>query len=137
MNNILERIKKIANHEGISITALEQKIGASKGVLSRAINNGTDIQYKWVQILVENYPHYSTDWLLTGKGEMLKSTNDKTQSHSIVGDKNLIGSGNKIYEVHDVSEVLKQKETQIDKLLDQINNQSSQINTLLSMLSKQ
>ena len=73
MNNILEKIKKIANHEGISITALEQKIGASKGVLSRAISNGTDIQYKWIKILVENYPHYSTDWLLTGKGEMLKS----------------------------------------------------------------
>ena len=58
----------------MSIGALERQIGASKGVLSRAINNGTDIQSKWIRIIVENYPLYSSEWLLTGKGEMIKST---------------------------------------------------------------
>ena len=51
---------------------MERTIGASKGVLSRAINNGTDIQAKWLSIIVENYPRYSTGWLLTGLGTMLK-----------------------------------------------------------------
>lgn len=51
---------------------MERTIGASKGVLSRAINNGTDIQAKWLSIIVENYPRYSTGWLLTGAGSMLK-----------------------------------------------------------------
>ena len=74
MGTILSRIQELASHEGITIGALERKIGASKGVLSRAINNGTDIQAKWLQIIVENYPVYSADWLLTGKGEMLKAT---------------------------------------------------------------
>lgn len=73
MATILDRIQEIAQKEGISIGALERQIGASKGVLSRAINNGTDIQSKWIQILVENYPLYSTEWLLTGRGEMRKS----------------------------------------------------------------
>lgn len=71
MGNILLRIQELASHEGITIGALERKIGASKGVLSRAINNGTDIQSKWIQTLVENYPQYSAQWLLTGRGEML------------------------------------------------------------------
>ncbi len=71
METILSRIQKIASAEGITIGALERQIGASKGVLSRAMNNGTDIQSKWVQIMVENYPRYSTRWLLTGRGEML------------------------------------------------------------------
>jgi hypothetical protein len=79
MENILERIKKISINEGISITSLESKIGASKGVLSRAIANSTDIQYKWIQIIVENYPQYSTEWLLTGKGEMLKPDIEKSE----------------------------------------------------------
>ena len=65
MGNILSRIQEIASNEGITI-------GASKGVLSRAINNGTDIQAKWLSIIVENYPRYSTGWLLTGAGSMLK-----------------------------------------------------------------
>lgn len=56
----------------MTIGAMERSIGASKGVLSRAISNGTDIQSKWIQIIVENYPQYSPEWLLTGKGNMLK-----------------------------------------------------------------
>lgn len=72
MGNILSRIQEIASNEGITIGAMERTIGASKGVLSRAINNGTDIQAKWLSVIVENYPRYSTGWLLTGAGSMLK-----------------------------------------------------------------
>lgn len=72
MSNILSRIEEIAKTEGLSITAFERTIGASKGVLSRAINNGTDIQSKWIQTIVENYPRYSPKWLLTGVGEMFE-----------------------------------------------------------------
>lgn len=72
MCKILSRIQEISDKEEISITALEKKIGASKGVLSRALAKGTDIQAKWIEALVENYPQYSTDWLLTGHGPMLK-----------------------------------------------------------------
>lgn len=73
MCKILPRIKQIALNEGITIGALERVIGASKGVLSRAIANGTDIQSKWLEAIVENYPQYSAQWLLTGMGEMLIS----------------------------------------------------------------
>lgn len=77
MNNILLRIQEIAQNEGITITALERSIGASKGVLSRAINNGTDIQSKWIQLVVENYPRYSSRWILTGEGSMLRDAQQK------------------------------------------------------------
>ena len=73
MCKILSRIKELSKREGITIGALEKRIGASKGVLSRAIAKGTDIQAKWIESLVENYPTYSTEWLLTGKGPMLKT----------------------------------------------------------------
>lgn len=74
MGNILSRIQEIALNEGITIGALERKIGASKGVLSRAINNGTDIQSKWLQTIVENYPSYSTRWLIVGEGPILRNS---------------------------------------------------------------
>ena len=73
MSNILSRIQEIASHEGITIGAFERSIGASKGVLSRAISNGTDIQSKWIQVIVENYPQYSAEWLLTGRGDMIST----------------------------------------------------------------
>ncbi|SEL83767.1 hypothetical protein [Parapedobacter koreensis] len=73
MDSVLKRIKEIASQEGISVTALEASIGASKGVFSRALANGTDIQSKWLVKLAENYPQYSPEWLLTGKGEIKKA----------------------------------------------------------------
>ncbi|GAA3766592.1 hypothetical protein [Flavobacterium ginsengiterrae] len=74
MGGILENVKSLAVHEGITITKLEQVIGASKGVLSRAIANNSDIQAKWIKKIVENYPRYSCDWLIKNAGPMIKNT---------------------------------------------------------------
>ena len=68
METVLDRIAQIADKEQISIGKMERVIGASKGVLSRAISNKSDIQSKWISRIVENYPQYSGDWLLTGNG---------------------------------------------------------------------
>ena len=65
----MDRIAQIAERERISIGKLERIICSSKGVLSRAISNKSDIQSKWISRIVENYPQYSGDWLLTGNGE--------------------------------------------------------------------
>lgn len=85
MGELLHRISELAKLEGITIGALEKQIGASKGVLSRAIQNNTDIQAKWLSRIVENYPDYSASWLLSGAGEaktgIVTSFNDGN-SHS-------------------------------------------------------
>lgn len=79
MSDILQRIAQIANNENITIGNMERRIGASKGVLSRAIANHTDIQAKWIFNIVENYPQYSCDWLITGKGQMLKQPSNSVK----------------------------------------------------------
>lgn len=81
MAKILDNISILAEKEGVTIGALERQIGASKGVLSRAIANGTDIQAKWIQAIVENYPHISAEWLLTGEGDMMKRTGRIEPAH--------------------------------------------------------
>lgn len=70
MSNILQRISQVSEIEGVTISKIEQKIGASKGVLYKAIQKNTDIQSKWLVAFVENFPQYSVEWILTGKGEM-------------------------------------------------------------------
>ena len=74
MEIILDRIEQFAEKQGIKIGALEKKIGASKGVLSRAIAQKTDIQSKWLSKLVENFPQIDANWLLTGEGSMYRDT---------------------------------------------------------------
>ena len=73
---MLERIKQLIDNELISIRKFEQIIGASEGVIGRAIRNRSDIQSKWIELIAENYPQYNPTWLLTGKGDKLleKST---------------------------------------------------------------
>lgn len=89
MCKILPRIKELADQEGITIGALERSIGASKGVLSRAINNGTDIQSKWLQAIVEKYPLYSAQWLLSGEGEMKQQNYRYSREDIIDQDSNI------------------------------------------------
>lgn len=73
MCKILSRLKLLADSEGISIGTIERTIGASRGVISKAIAKGTDIQAKWLELICEKYPSYSPTWLLTGQGSMYNS----------------------------------------------------------------
>lgn len=74
MEIVLDRIEQFAEKQGIKIGALEKTIGASKGVLSRAIAQKSDIQSKWLSKLVENFPKIDANWLLTGEGSMYRDT---------------------------------------------------------------
>ncbi|WP_027471610.1 S24 family peptidase [Saccharicrinis fermentans] len=87
--SIISRILLIAENEGVRITSFEKIIGASKGVLSRAAKNNTDIQSKWITSIVEKYPKYNAHWLLTGNGEMLhkeKPYKEPTNNFSLATD---------------------------------------------------
>ncbi|MCD9576977.1 hypothetical protein [Flavobacterium soyae] len=83
MNTILENIRLLAVNERITISKLEQVIGASKGVLSRAISNNSDIQAKWILKIVEKYPQYSCEWLLKSEGPMIMGANDENYHSDI------------------------------------------------------
>lgn len=82
MCKILSRIKEISEKEGITIAAMEQSIGASRGVISKAIAKGTDIQSKWLELLCDNFPQISPTWLLTGEGEMITEENPTSATSS-------------------------------------------------------
>lgn len=76
MEKISDRLQKLIHQEGISIRALEQKIGCSNGVLSKSIAKGTDINSTWLSKIIEAYPKYNATWLLTGKGNELATATD-------------------------------------------------------------
>lgn len=67
MDSTTEIFKAIAEAEGITITTLEKSIGASKGVLSRAINKGSDVQAKWLFALINKFPDYNYEKLIKGE----------------------------------------------------------------------
>lgn len=75
---MIERIEQFIRNQGLSVRAFEKTIDASDGMIRRAINNNTDIQSKWISLIAEKYPHINIEWLVTGKGSMLKDENKIT-----------------------------------------------------------
>lgn len=70
---ISERIKQIIDYKKISTRKFEQIIGCSNGVMAKIISKNTDISSVWVSKIIDNFEEISPEWLLTGRGEMLRS----------------------------------------------------------------
>lgn len=137
MSSLMKRIKILADNEGMSVTAFEAAIGASKGVFSRALANGTDIQSKWLLNVVENYPQYSTDWLLTGKGEMLQGANKTEDRAETYLNAELEGVSNAV--IHSMQRVISSQEVTIrsqEKTIVSLEKQLALLEREISLLRK-
>lgn len=77
---MIQRLSQFIKNQGISVRSFEQSISASDGMIRRAINNNSDIQCKWLSIIAENYPQLNLTWLITGKGAMLNSQKESSNT---------------------------------------------------------
>ena len=68
---IVSRIRQIIEYKQVSERRFCIKIGVSNGFLSKV----KDIGSEKVKKIVNAYPEISTNWLITGKGDMLKKKN--------------------------------------------------------------
>lgn len=68
--SLKDRILEIAKNEGLSIAEFERKAGLSNGYIK---NFKGSLGSNKLEYLLRVFPNYSSDWLLTGEGEMLKS----------------------------------------------------------------
>lgn len=98
---MIERLNEFIKNQGLTISEFEKVIGASDGLLRRAIKNKTDINSKWVVSIGEKYPNLSLDWLIRSEGNMLRDNNhgidfntaiskNKTEKEKAVHDTNTI-----------------------------------------------
>lgn len=87
---MIERLEQFIKSQKISTRSFEQKISASDGMIRRAINNKTDIQSKWLHLIAENYPQLSMDWLITGRGTMLRSSKSNSKEDANIQSRHLI-----------------------------------------------
>ena len=107
--NILYFIEK----QNISKYELYRKTGISNGVLSQKGGMSEENTIKFLSF----YTEVSADWLLTGKGEMLKtSAQNITQkgNTNVNNGHNVSGQGNIIKQTNDeLMEIIREKDKQI------------------------
>ncbi|MDU1890088.1 MAG: hypothetical protein E6767_05300, partial [Dysgonomonas sp.] len=116
----------IYNYLDISVRSFEQMIGASNGLIRKAISTKSDIQSKWIINIVDNFPQLNSDWLLTGKGEMI---NDK--SIKIKGDRNIANTGHIGGDIVNESEVSYGNEKTLIQEIEQLKKTIQEKNDLL------
>lgn len=99
--SVKDRIKLFCKAEGITITAFESSIGASNGYVNAITKSiGLDKLY----LLLEKYPNINLEWLLAGKGEMLKT--DLVSQCNSVEQMPIIGRGDSnISEINQFSDL--------------------------------
>jgi transcriptional regulator with XRE-family HTH domain len=114
-NEINERLKKLIKKEKLTQKKFCEIIGISDGTLNttfkRNSNPGSEILIK----ILEKFPNYSINWLLSGKGEMEISKDSVTE---------------KTIEINDYREKYYKTLEEKDKLRDEIDELKSEIESL-------
>lgn len=70
---ILERLKEYIDYKGLSVAAFERSIGMANASFGKSLKNKGAIGSDKLEKILSVYNEISPDWLLTGKGSMLKS----------------------------------------------------------------
>jgi hypothetical protein len=70
---MIERILQIIDYKGINKSIFYKNTGLSNGFLDKV----KDIGASKLELILITYPEISMEWLLTGKGSMLKSVVQK------------------------------------------------------------
>lgn len=115
--------------QNISKYELYQKTGISNGVLSQKGGMSEENTIKFLSF----YTEVSADWLLTGKGEMLKTSSQNISQKgntNVNNGHNISGQGNIIKQTNDeLMEIIREKDKQIAE-------KDKQIAMLIEKISK-
>src|ERR1700741_4032174 len=83
METTLQRLKKFIDFKDFNISSFERLVSFSNGSLASQIKNNKTIGVDKLEKILKMFPDLSSEWLLTGRGEMLKNyelTPDATQA---------------------------------------------------------
>ena len=132
-----EKIKQYLNSKGVSKNSFYQKTGFAVGFLDSGKSLGADK----LETIIDNYPDLSLEWLVLGKGDMIKPTTITNGSGVVIsGDNNTNNNIDTRQYYSDSPDVLKAQIEILDERIKekdaQIKEKDAQINKLLSILSQ-
>lgn len=87
---INDRIRKVIDYYGLSVNQFEQKICTTRGKIYKGLERNSDFGSTTISKILDHCDNISPDWLLLGKGEMLRKD---TPSSSVIIDKLLAELG--------------------------------------------
>ena len=119
-NRINERIAEIIIHLRITKNAFAKSIGKSASAINFMVEGKSKPNFEVLDAICDKYKEINPSWLLTGEGNMLKSTTTV-----------------KAPEDNYLNDYLEKLEEQFKRLLNQLETKDSQIQSLQEMLKMQ
>ena len=116
-SNIKQNILQFIERQNISKNKLYEKTGISNGTLSQKGGMSESNIMKFLSA----YTEVSAEWLLTGKGEMLKSSVQNIVQNSGKNSINNISGNIEQQNYNELMEIIREKDRQIAKKDEQIN----------------
>lgn len=123
---MLDRLKQYIESKGLTIAAVERKLGMSNGALAKPIKNGTSIGSDKLENILTICPDMSLTWLFTGRGDMLN-----TDNNTPVNDSNTAYIENRL-----LKKMLSEKEMTILKQAEEIGELKARIKELEQRLGE-
>ncbi|MGX1930328.1 helix-turn-helix domain-containing protein [Flagellimonas sp. 2504JD4-2] len=109
-NAIIERIRTIIKHYGLTVSTFADKIGVQRSSISHLLNGRNRPSLDFVLKVVQTYPEVNLYWLLNGKGEF--PSNENMEPTPPTQGKNQLEKVNPI-----VGEIHNQKEREAVKIV--------------------
>ncbi len=73
METTLQRLKQFIDFKDFNISSFERLVGFSNGSLASQIKNNKTVGVDKLEKILKIFPDLSSDWLLTGTGQMIKN----------------------------------------------------------------
>lgn len=108
-----DRLKQIIDYYNITTNNFSQKIGVSEGAIRKAMTQNTTLRSDTLDKISQNFADINIDWLVTGRGEMLRKDSTTITANSDENVSRLITI---------LENTLKEKDSQINRLLSIIEN---------------
>jgi hypothetical protein len=84
MNTIPYRLKQFIDYKGISILAFEREINAGNNSIGTSIKRNSNLSGDLLSKILYKYSELNPEWLLIGKGKMLKEGEVDKEDNSTV-----------------------------------------------------
>lgn len=148
-----ERIAKIIASEGLNSSAFADLLGIQRSNISHILNGRNGPSLELLQKILNAFPHYNTDWLLMGRGEIYKkpvqtSIFDSIEDTTVVNevdkdDKQDVQQGfpmpEPVVDVHDNGNAATQQQDSplrdISPVVEQITQRASEVKQIVVLYS--
>lgn len=81
-----DRILKIMEYEGISPSRFAEEIGIQRSAMSHIISGRNNASLDVLTKIMQRYTYLETDWLLLGKGNMIKNSFSNSEQPSLFNE---------------------------------------------------